>query len=228
MKKLCALLPMLAAFPALGVLGGCAGTKPVQSVVGEGGSGAVVGNTGGSLGSGGSGGSAVTGTGGGVSTTGSGGDIGINDAGDPNCGLQQFKPTPKAADILMVLDRSGSMVDIPDGAPSGSTTTKWQLVVPSLEAVVSATESSILWGMKSFPETYTDSMSDCAGGVTSAIDIKIAAMNGTAMNSAITALTPAGKGTPTADAITQGAAYLATLTDTNPKYLLLATDGEPT
>src|SRR5437764_834880 len=65
-------------------------------------------------------------------------------------------------------------------------------------------------------------------GVTSAIDIKIAAMNGTAMNSAITALTPAGKGTPTADAITQGAAYLATLTDTNPKYLLLATDGEPT
>jgi hypothetical protein len=227
MKKLCALIPMLAAFPTLG---GCAGTKPVQSVAGEGGSGAVVG-TGGSFGTGGgvgSGGSAVTGTGGGVGTTGSGGDIGISDAGDPNCGLQQFKPTPKVADILMVLDRSGSMIDIPDGAPSGSTTTKWQIVVPSLEEVVSATQSSISWGMKSFPETYTDSMSDCAGGVTSAIDVKIAAMNGTPMNGAITALTPAGKGTPTADAITQGAAYLATLTDTNPKYLLLATDGEPT
>src|SRR3954447_1876958 len=225
MKKRSALIPMLAALPALGALAACAGTKPVQSAAGEGGSGAVVGNTGGSVGSGGS---VVTGTGGGVSPTGSGGDIGISDAGDPNCGLQQFKPTPKAADILMVLDRSGSMIDIPDGAPSGSTTTKWQIVVPSLEAVVSATQSSISWGMKSFPETYTDSMSDCAGGVTSAIDIKIAAMNGTPMNSAITALTPAGKGTPTADAIIQGAAYMATLTDTNPKYLLLATDGEPT
>lgn len=223
MKKLCALFPLLAALPALG---GCAGTKPVQSVAGEGGSGAIVGGTGGGVGSGGSGesgGSVVTGTGG-VS----GGDVGISDAGTPNCGLMQFKPTPKAADILMVLDRSGSMIDIPEGAPSGSTTTKWDIVVPSLEAVVSATQSSISWGMKSFPETYTDSMDDCGGGVTNAIDVKVAAMDGTQMNSAITALTPAGKGTPTADAITQAAGYLATLTDTNPKYLLLATDGEPT
>ncbi len=228
MKKLCALIPLLAVGPAVW---GCAGTKPVQSAAGEGGSGAIGSGTGGSTGNGGSvgsGGSAATGTGGGLSTTGSGGDVGMSDAGDQNCGLLQFKPTPKAADILMVLDRSGSMIDIPDGAPSGSTTTKWQIVVPSLEAAVSATESSISWGMKSFPETYTDSMDDCQGGVTSAIDVKVAAMDGTQMNSAITALTPAGKGTPTADAITQGAAYLATLTDTNPKYLLLATDGEPT
>jgi hypothetical protein len=226
MKKLCALFPLLAALPALG---GCAGTKPVQSVAGEGGSGAIAGGTGGSgggFGSGGSGesgGSVVTGTGGG-----SGGDVGISDAGTPNCGLMQFKPTPRAADILMVLDRSGSMIDIPEGAPAGSTTTKWDIVVPSLEAVVSATQSSISWGMKSFPETYTDSMDDCGGGVTNAIDVKVAAMDGAQMNSAITALTPAGKGTPTADAITQAAGYLATLTDTNPKYLLLATDGEPT
>ena len=229
MKKFCALIPLLAAFPSFALtFGGCAGTKPVQSVGGEGGSGATVGETGGSGGSPGSGGSVVTGTGGGVSTTGSGGDVGISDAGDPNCGLLQFKPTPKAADILMVLDRSGSMIDIPDGAPSGSTTTKWQIVVPSLEAVVSATESSISWGMKSFPEAYTDSLDDCAGGVTGIIDVKVAAMDGTQMNSAITALTPAGKGTPTGDAINSAVAYMGTLTDTNPKYLLLATDGEPT
>jgi hypothetical protein len=228
MMKFCALIPLLAALP---VVGGCAGTKPVQSVAGEGGSGAIgsgTGGSGGGFGSGGSGGGGVTGTGGGLSTTGGGGDVGMSDAGDPNCGLLQFKPTPKAADILMVLDRSGSMIDIPEGAPSGSTTTKWQIVVPSLEAVVSATQSSISWGMKSFPETYTDSMDDCGGGVTNAIDVKVAATDGTQMNNAITALTPAGKGTPTADAITQAAAYLATLTDTNPKYLLLATDGEPT
>ena len=222
MKKYCALIPLLAAFPAIG---GCAGTKPVQSAAGEGGSGAIVGAAGGSPGSGGG---VVSGTGGGISTTGSGGDVGISDAGDPNCGLLQFKPTPKAADILMVLDRSGSMVDIPDGAPTGSTTTKWQIVVPSLEAVVSATESSISWGMKSFPEAYTDSMDDCGGGVTGIIDVKVAAMDGTQMNGAITALTPAGKGTPTADAISSAVTYMGTLTDTNPKYLLLATDGEPT
>jgi hypothetical protein len=93
---------------------------------------------------------------------------------------------------------------------------------------VSATESSISWGMKSFPEAYTDSMDDCAGGVTGIIDVKVAAMDGMQMNNTITALTPAGKGTPTADAINSAVTYMGTLTDTNPKYLLLATDGEPT
>ncbi|HTB57259.1 MAG TPA: vWA domain-containing protein [Polyangia bacterium] len=228
MKKFCLLIPLLAALPTAW---GCAGTKPVQSAAGEGGSGAIGSGGAGNVGNVGSGGATTSGTGGSLTTTGDGGgggDVSPNDAGEANCGLQQFKPTPKAADILMVLDRSGSMIDIPDGAPSGSTTTKWEIVVPSLEAVVSATQSSISWGMKSFPEAYTDSMDDCQGGVTSAIDVKVAAMDGTQMNSAITALTPAGKGTPTADAITQGASYLATLTDTNPKYLLLATDGEPT
>jgi von Willebrand factor type A domain len=225
MKNFCALIPLLAALPALG---SCAGTKPVPSLSGEGGSGATGGGgSGGNPGNPGSGGSAASGAGGSIGTTGSGGDVGINDAGTTNCGLQQFKPTPKAADILMVLDRSGSMVDIPDGAPAGSTTTKWEIVVPSLEAVVSATQSSISWGLKSFPEAYTDTMTDCAGGITGIIDVNVAAMDGTQMNSAITALTPAGKGTPTADAITAGAKYLATLGDTNPKYLLLATDGEP-
>jgi hypothetical protein len=37
-----------------------------------------------------------------------------------------------------------------------------------------------------------------------------------------------GTATPTRAGVNAGAAYLATLTDTNPKYLLLATDGEPT
>jgi hypothetical protein len=225
MKNVCALIPLLVALP---VAGGCAGAKPVQSAAGEGGGGATSTGTGGggNIGNGGSqvtgsGGSEVTGSGGG------GGDVAPgSDAGTPNCGLYQFQPTPKAADIMMVLDRSGSMDDVPSGSTTGLT--KWQIVVPSLEKVVSATDNSISWGMKSFPEAYTDSMSDCAGGVTSAIDVNVATMNATPLNAAITAMQPNGKGTPTPDAITQAAAYLAKLTDSNPKYLLLATDGEPT
>lgn len=226
MKNVRALIPLLVALP-LG--GGCAGAKPVQSVAGEGGSGA----TGAATGMGGdvgSGGSQVTGTGGSATTGGDGGgggDVGpTTDAGDPNCGLYQFQPTPKAADIMMVLNRSGSMTDVPEGAPSGSPS-KWSVVVPSLMSVVTATTDSISWGLKTFPEAYTDSMSDCAGGITNAIDVQVTPMNGTTMNSAITTTSPNGKGTPTADAITAAATYLGKLTDTNPKYLLLATDGEP-
>jgi hypothetical protein len=116
---------------------------------------------------------------------------------------------------------------VPDGAPSGSTTSKWQILVPSLEPVVTATQASISWGLKTFPEAYTDGMSDCAGGITTAIDVQVAPMDGTTMNNTINATTPNGNGTPTADAITAAANYLAKLTDTNPKYLLLGTDGEP-
>jgi hypothetical protein len=227
MAKFCALVPLLILPAVVTSLVGCAGTHPVQSAAGQGGSGVSTGGTPGTGGEAGTGGSPTNGTGGSAST-GSGGDVGFNDAGTANCGLQQFKPTPKNADIMMVLDRSGSMQDVPDGAPSGSTTSKWTILVPSLEPVVTATAGSISWGLKSFPEAYTDSMDDCQGGVTTAIDVALAPMNATAMNSAITALTPNGKGTPTADAVNQAAAYLAKLTDANPKYVLLATDGEPT
>jgi len=207
-------------------LWGCAGPK-AGGALGEGGS--TVGSGSGGSTETGSGGS-HPGTGGFPITNGSGGgggDVGPNDGGQPTCGLQMFAPTPKAADIMMVLDRSGSMQDVPDGAPSGSTTTKWEIVVPSLQQMVTATQSSISWGLKTFPEAYTDSMDDCKGGITSAIDVKITAMDGTTMNSTIAATTPNGSGTPTADAVTAAAAYLKTVSDSNPKYLLLATDGEP-
>ena len=223
MRTVRALIPVL----AFAALGGCAGTKQMPtSLTGEGGS--AVTNTGGSPGAtGGSGGSVVTTTGAGGSGT--GGDVGITGAGGTgaNCGLYQFQPTPKNADIMMVLDRSGSMKDVPDGAPSGSTTTKWQIVVPAMEQIVTATQSSISWGLKTFPEAYTDSMTDCAGGITKAIDVQMTPMDGSQMNATISATTPNGKGTPTSDAVNAATAYLKTVSDPNPKYLLLATDGEP-
>jgi hypothetical protein len=228
MKNVCALIPLLVALP---VLGGCAGTKPVESAAGEGGSGAT-GATTGAGGSTGSGGSHVTGSDGNGTTAtggngGGGGDVGPEtDAGMPICGLFQFQPTPKAADIMMVLDRSGSMTDAPEGAPSGSPS-KWTIVTPALMSVVTATQGSISWGLKTFPEATTDSLTDCAGGITSVIDVQVAPMDGMTMNNVIAATTANGSGTPTADAITAAATYLGKLTDNNPKYLLLATDGEP-
>lgn len=220
MTTLRGLIPVL----AFSALGGCAGTKQMPSLAGEGGSAPISGTGGTSMGGVGTGGSMGTTTGAGGST--STGDIGTG--GSTNCGLYQFQPTPKNADIMMVLDRSGSMKDVPDGAPSGSTTTKWQIVVPAMEQIVTSTQSSISWGLKTFPEAYTDSMSDCAGGITKAIDVQMTAMDGTQMNATISATTPNGSGTPTADAVTAAANYLKTVSDPNPKYLLLATDGEPT
>jgi hypothetical protein len=140
------------------------------------------------------------------------------------CANQSFDLQRKPAEILLVLDRSASMNDPPDGAPSG-TGSKWSLVVPGIDQVVMATSSSVSWGLKVFPEG--DGAECAAGSVTSMIPVPIAAMNATAVVNGVMATTPQGNGTPTGDAINAAVTYLQTLTDTNPKFILLATDGEP-
>lgn len=143
--------------------------------------------------------------------------------GEQNCGFQNFNLKREPADILLVLDRSASMEDAPDGATDP--TSKWNLVVPALTEVVSSTNSSVAWGMKSYPEGEG---SECiAGSVTEKIDVMIAASNASAVNQAIMSTTPKGNGTPTGDAVKQSVVYMKTLTNTHPKFLLLATDGEP-
>ena len=155
-----------------------------------------------------------------------GGDIGIGGAGPrdaDNCGEFHFEVERKPAEVMLVLDRSGSMKDPPTGATTA--TSKWDLVVPGINEVIRGTDASVFWGLKSFPE---GSGSECvATGVTSAIDVPMGIMNAGAMTGAITTTTPEGNGTPTGDAIKQAVAYLKTLTSSNRKYILLATDGEP-
>jgi hypothetical protein len=124
---------------------------------------------------------------------------------------------------MLVLDRSASMKDPPTGATTA--TSKWDLVVPGMNEVIRGTEATVFWGLKSFPE---GSGSECvAGSVTDAIDVPMGLMNAAAMTSTILATTDEGNGTPTGDAIKQAVAYLKTLTSNNRRYILLATDGEP-
>jgi hypothetical protein len=164
----------------------------------------------------GSGGSTIT------INTGTGGSSGASDVLNGTCASQNFDLARKPAEILIVLDRSASMQDPPTGSTG---TSKWDLVVPGVNQVVTATDSSVSWGLKVFPEGEG---SECAAGsVTSAIPVAVAAGNAKAVTAAIMATTPAGNGTPTGDAIKAAVTYLKTLTDTNPKFILLATDGEP-
>ena len=180
---------------------------------------------------GGAGGSGFGGTGGslggGSGASGAGGTIVVpTDSGGadaPECGGETFPLERKPAKVLLVLDRSGSMEDPPDGA--SASTTKWDLVVPSLNQVISQTDAQIPWGLKTFPEGDVEYCT-----VTDAIDVQVAANNATAVTGAITRTTPRGNGTPTGDAMKAAVKYLQSLDaagDTDQKYILLATDGEP-
>jgi hypothetical protein len=204
---------------------GCAFSPgpPGGEVSGAGGNAA----SGGRVGSGGhqaQGGSTGTGSGG-SSNPGAGGDVGLSGtAGQAagQCGQGNVSIMAVPPDILIVQDKSGSM-DEDDG---GSTckngcgaNSKWSQITAALNMVVASTQSSINWGLKFFSD---NDACDASGAPV----VGVAAMNATAIAKAINATGPGGN-TPTRDAITYGVSYLASLTDTNPKYLLLATDGLP-
>jgi hypothetical protein len=139
------------------------------------------------------------------------------------CGVQDFDRQPKPAEVLLVLDRSGSMENDLDTGE-----TRWEAIVPTLVSAIDATNTGIWWGLKSYPEL--DDTEQCAPeSIVPTIHVPIAEMSGGTVVTAIEATTPLGDGTPTGDAIRFALDHLrerAMLSD-NPKFLLLATDGEP-
>ena len=199
-------------------LWGCnfsAGT-PTGTTTGSGGAGANAGAAGTS-------GIAAGGTGG-PRQGGGGGDIGIlgGMGGAPTCGQSNTPLQMLPPDVLIVQDKSLSMNDDSnDKTCTGGcgANSKWAQVSAAIENVVMTTQTTVNWGLKFFGN---DSM--C--GVTAGAMVPIGTSNYTAIQAAFAGTAPSSY-TPTEAALNSAVAYLQTLTDPNPKYLLLATDGLP-
>jgi hypothetical protein len=189
-------------------------------------------------GAGGASGSGTTG----VAGSGAGGTTGIppiigmppTDAGpvpdatgvsnpDMNCAAVNQGAMPQPPDILILLDRSGSMQWNADAScrQNCGPDSRWLQVTAALNQVIPATDTMVNWGLKFFGS----STNSC--NVTAAPEVAIAPGSGAMIMTRI-GMTNPGTPTPTRLGVNAGAAYMATLTSTNPKYLLLATDGEPT
>lgn len=153
-----------------------------------------------------------------VATTGQGGG---SDVLNGECDQVTFQTKRRPTEILLLLDRSASMVE----HEIASGVTRWQGVVEAVKAAVSATNGSVDWGLKLFPES---SGNECElSSVTSAVDVPIAPANASAVNGAIDVTVADGDGTPTGDAVKQATAYLAAEATDGQKFILLATDGQP-
>jgi hypothetical protein len=150
-----------------------------------------------------------------------------------NCGY--FKP-PVARlppDVLILLDRSLSMETqvLPPGFTLADfalclllnncpvTASRWVTMTGALNSSVMASAATVNYGLKFFPNDVTCGVNDGAA-------VPIAANNFAAMNSAM-AMTQPGGFTPTAAALASAGRYLMTLTRPNPRFVVLATDGEP-
>jgi hypothetical protein len=127
------------------------------------------------------------------------------------------------AEVLIVLDKSGSMDDDAQGdhcTGGCGPTSKWTLVTTALDDVVGMTDAKVNWGLKFFATPSRG----C--GISNGVEVPVAPSNASAIMAAIAAASP-GSSTPTRSAEKAGLAYLKGLADPNPKYLLLATDGMP-
>jgi hypothetical protein len=215
---------MKSSIVALSVLLSACSDPSISSSTGGDGAGASrgggLGGSSGGAGKGG-GGSGATGTGG---STGAGGSSSMGpNPGDKNCGLQTFKLEKRPAELMLVLDRSGSM-NMPAGA--GSMNSKWTDVTAALDETIMKTETTVQWGLKAFPS------GDVMCNVSDGVEVPSAPMNhgpvwGQIMANAPAAGNGAGGGTPTTLALQKAVAYLDGHTSQNPRYLVLATDGEP-
>jgi len=215
--------------------GGAGGAGTGQGGSGTGGvmgTGGVTGSggTGGAAALGGSGGSADPGTGG---VTGSGGDVGLGTGGMPqSCGQTNVSVTPQPPDILIVQDRSLSMTDDSSGQPCAGGTaagdgncganSKWAQVTAAITQVLGQTQATVNWGLMFLGDEAT------VCGAATAPAVEIGPGSGPLIGAAFTGVQFTGQiGTPTTAVMTNAIQYLQGLTDTNPKYVLLATDGEP-
>jgi len=140
-----------------------------------------------------------------------------------NCAAVMQPVAKLPPDILLIQDKSGSMNDAADGSCTGNcgANSKWSQTTAALTQVLTSTDATVNWGLKFFA-----SPNGGACGVTNGADVAIAANNSGAINNLIGRTTP-GNSTPTRMAVGAGSAYMSTVNDANPKFLLLATDGLP-
>lgn len=172
------------------------------------------------------------------------GGTGATPTADANCGVKTSGATKAPVDVLLVLDRSGSMAEsigdecCCDNACSQSTaiklcstttgcTQRWPALTSAVNTTISKT-TEINWGLKFFSTPPAGGRQSDSCAVSAGVDVPIAAAATAAaqIQTKIAATTP-GASTPTAKALTTASAYFQTVKDSNNKVILLASDGQP-
>ena len=140
---------------------------------------------------------------------------------DANCGNMPFSVVIPPPSLLIVLDRSQSMTEDAAGNRGGPVAMqKWGLMTAAINQAVMDTQATINWGLMFFG-------SDSACGAETTATVPPALNNAAAIRAAITRAQPQSY-TPTTKGELAAGTYLSTLTDMSRKFILLATDGQPT
>jgi hypothetical protein len=137
---------------------------------------------------------------------------GTDDAG--KCGAMEFALTRIAPNVMLVLDRSGSMSD---PIAAGSATTKYADLKSAVASLVTGYDSQMRLGA-----TFFAADNNCMGGAVN----PVAANNGQNVNTMVNNHSPGGN-TPTAVTLDNVIASNQLADTTRANYAVLATDGLP-
>ncbi len=194
-----------------------------------------------SSGTGGSGIDLGLGEGGGNSPGGAGGQAegpGVAEcetfAGLDQCGVTSVEASFSAANVLLVIDKSSSMDDQPDGFELK----KWDALKAALEPALAAVQQEMSFGLLLYPfgeeaEIPLDCFEGCCevpkGAAAVQVGIEPGPSSASKVMDALHATAPGG-GTPTAAALDAALAYFTSGDGQDLKgdrFVLLATDGGP-
>jgi hypothetical protein len=150
-----------------------------------------------------------------------------------DCGTTTLRAEHDIANILLVLDKSGSMVDQPDGFSLN----KWDALKTALDAALHKVEGEINFGLVLYPFAAdhaipADCGNECCSLPSGSLAVNVPIEPGAGVSKvldAVNAAEPSG-GTPTAAALASALNYFtvgAGAAIQGQKYVLLATDGGP-
>jgi hypothetical protein len=205
---------------------GCGSDQPSSMVDGNNGGSSSGATNGGGTGNSGPDLNPVAGDGPGDGTAGS--DIGAGGG----CGATAITANPPVINVLLVVDKSGSM----DTKPTGFAVTKWAALDEALKTTFDATQDKISYGLDLYPIEGTDPKADYTCNLPAptapvVVPVQAGAKAAPLILAAVEnkANAPSG-GTPTAAALARADYYFtkgAGKALKGEKYVLLATDGGP-
>ncbi len=166
-------------------------------------------------------------------TTQTGTDAGSSSSGELNCGEQEFVLEAVPPNVVLVLDKSGSMVQNSwdaDSDPKTAEETRWRSLHDVVSFVVGTFEAEINFGAVLFPSTSAIAELDAgACFVNTTPEVPVAGLNAAevldgippanATTSTIVGATPATAGVQTA------LDHLKTLDESIDRFIILITDG---
>ena len=154
--------------------------------------------------------------------------------GEPPCDVIEATLKPVVPNMVLVLDKSGSMVANPDGFwdhdadVNTPKITRWNSLYQVVKLVVTDYNDSINFGANLFPSTMAMKAYTAAACVVNAnVEIPVAALNKDAILNGIPQAgdTSLVGGTPTFSGVTAALNHLKTLDPAVPRAILLVTDG---